>query len=361
MLDINVTKIKKIEELYVVIQCMGIIIAMFISKHILGNEIIFQGHIKMFMIIYLVYSILRIFIVFKNNNLRENIKYTPNFYLAIIDGFFLCSLLFLSKETIDAIVPVLYLYVIFQTILFKNVKSFISVLFISITYIIIKKQTNSFLSLEMFMNICFIFILNIILSLLIKDIRKLGRQIQYMLEDLKCKNDKLFQAASKDYLTNMYNHGSFYKHINKVLNNYKNDTYFCIAIFDIDNFKRINDTYGHLSGDLVIREIAEIMLKDTRKTDVAARYGGDEFSILFPDTCLENGIKICERIRKKIESHYFKNGAFNIKVTLSCGISVRKIEDVKLNEPVEFIDDVDKLLYKAKKCGKNQVKCKKAC
>lgn len=121
-----------------------------------------------------------------------------------------------------------------------------------------------------------------------------------------------------------------------------------IAIFDIDNFKRINDTYGHLEGDKILTGIVEIINENKRPRDILTRWGGEEFVILFPSTSLENAAKISERHRHEIADFDFSIGEH---VTCSFGVT----EYCEGDTPVTILRRADKLLYTAKASGKNVV------
>jgi diguanylate cyclase len=151
----------------------------------------------------------------------------------------------------------------------------------------------------------------------------------------------------------MYNH-KFFKEKYSELMTSSSGTVHSLALIDIDNFKKVNDTYGHTTGDYVLREISDIIRSSIRASDIAARYGGEEFAILFPETSKSEGKIICERIRSEIESHVFVFNKFQFSVTISCGLSCTLSQQ---SEPVEvlFLESVDKLLYKAKNSGKNRV------
>ncbi len=120
------------------------------------------------------------------------------------------------------------------------------------------------------------------------------------------------------------------------------------AIIDIDFFKKINDSYGHLCGDFVLKETAYLILENFRKTDLVFRYGGEEFVVILTETGAENAFIPLERLRKLIESYPFKYNGTAINLTVSIGISSNNVETVE-----EFLDNADKALYKAKQSGRN--------
>jgi len=116
---------------------------------------------------------------------------------------------------------------------------------------------------------------------------------------------------------------------------------------DIDNFKTINDTYGHLYGDYVLKRVAVTIKNNLRKTDIVGRYGGDEFFIILCDTSREEGYAMMERIRQKIHEIEWEK---DLVVTISGGIA-----EVESDELASLLKKVDQLLYKAKQKGKNLV------
>ncbi len=128
---------------------------------------------------------------------------------------------------------------------------------------------------------------------------------------------------------------------------------FTIAMLDIDNFKNINDKYGHIVGDCVLKKLAKIIKQHLRKSDFVFRYGGEEFLILLPSTKLEDAYRVLENIRKIIEKTYFYCDDKNIKITVSIGlVSVIPDESYTITD---IIKKADEKLYKAKREGKNRV------
>lgn len=124
---------------------------------------------------------------------------------------------------------------------------------------------------------------------------------------------------------------------------------FVLILFDVDNFKKINDTYGHDYGDIVLKSIAKNVKEQIRKSDIFARWGGEEFVLLLPSTAQEDGVKFAEKIRKNIEEIRFEKIS---KVTCSFGV----VSYAKGDDEESMIKRADKLLYKAKNAGRNCVK-----
>ena len=125
-----------------------------------------------------------------------------------------------------------------------------------------------------------------------------------------------------------------------------------LLLFDIDHFKRVNDNFGHLSGDHVLREIAELVREQVRREDCFARYGGEEFAVVLAETSLEAAREFAERLRERVEAHAFQVGSELIAVTISIGVAVMGKEQ---REPAAFLAAVDAHLYEAKAAGRNRV------
>lgn len=165
---------------------------------------------------------------------------------------------------------------------------------------------------------------------------------------IKEKNQVLFAETITDSLTNLKNRRCILDYLNMEINiSCKKDLPLSMAVLDIDNFSRVNDTKGHIVGDMTLSQVAEIMSKALRESDFVGRYGGDEFIVIYPNTELNYAAKVTERIRKAIEEHSFD---YNVDITISGGLSQYKGESLE-----EFINQADKNLYRAKEDGRNKV------
>lgn len=165
--------------------------------------------------------------------------------------------------------------------------------------------------------------------------------------DLEYKNKILTEKALIDELTNIYNFRAIKEYLGIQINESKiKETPLCIALFDIDNFKNLNDTKGHILGNEILINTANTIIKNIRKDDIAGRFGGEEFIIIFPNTDLKDAIKIAERVRVSIENNNF----LGINITISGGVS-----EYTNSEMIDFLDTTDKKLYEAKKTGKNKI------
>lgn len=152
---------------------------------------------------------------------------------------------------------------------------------------------------------------------------------------------KLTVSSYTDFLTNLFNRRYFYLRLNEEeAKASRKRTQLCIAMIDADNFKAINDTYGHAVGDVLLADLSAILTINTRVTDIVTRWGGDEFAIIFPDTSPENSLEIVERIRTKVEKKFS-----SYHLTISVGIiELRPDQDLK-----SLLNKADQALYQAKK------------
>jgi diguanylate cyclase (GGDEF)-like protein len=122
-------------------------------------------------------------------------------------------------------------------------------------------------------------------------------------------------------------------------------------MLDLDNFKHINDTFGHQAGDLVLRETSLLLRGCVRSSDIIARYGGEEIIVLLRGALLKDAVVVAEKMRKAIEGHLFRDGSVSVAVTASLGLTFFDHED----SSDSLIKRADQALYKAKTSGKNRV------
>ncbi|HYE69484.1 MAG TPA: diguanylate cyclase [Anaerovoracaceae bacterium] len=166
--------------------------------------------------------------------------------------------------------------------------------------------------------------------------------------ELEKKNTELNELTMRDSMTNLLNHKNSLRRLKEEVDRAKRIDYpLSVAMIDLDNFKLVNDTYGHQTGDEVLIRVSQILSESCRTTDVVGRYGGEEFIIIMPDTNDQDAALLLERIKTCIEGTSFKDG---IRITLSCGISELNGESVH-----GILKSSDMMLYEAKKKGKNRV------
>ena len=171
----------------------------------------------------------------------------------------------------------------------------------------------------------------------------------------KMEQAQLSNWANTDNLTQLYNFHYYQIYLEQELNHIKRSIkYMSIVIIDIDNFKTINDTYGHSAGNMVLKSISRIIMESVMEdTDIPIRYGGDEFLLLLPERRIDKAKKISENILKAVRNNKFNIKNKCIEVTVSIGISLIKLS-AKINKD-EFIKKADKALYQSKNTGKNKI------
>ncbi len=176
----------------------------------------------------------------------------------------------------------------------------------------------------------------------------------YLFEQVEDEKTRLEKLSLTDFLTGIYNIRYFYT---RIIEEFSRAQRYALPIsclmLDVDHFKRINDKFGHKTGDMVLREFAHLLKKHSRKSDVLARYGGEEFIILLPQTSTEGARSEAERIRKIIEDHKFRSLPNKERLTISVGISVSP--DNRITTHDDLISLADQALFVAKNSGRNRV------
>ncbi|MFN3480058.1 MAG: diguanylate cyclase [Thermodesulfovibrionales bacterium] len=161
------------------------------------------------------------------------------------------------------------------------------------------------------------------------------------------------QLATIDGLTGLYNHRAFQEKIETEIERARRfGSKVSLLMMDIDNFKRLNDTYGHNMGDEVLRRIGCKIVENVRHIDFAARYGGEEFAVVLPETNLEGAKITAERIREAIKDYRITHGKNLISVTVSIGVSTYPDS---ASSRMDLIEKADSALYEAKRSGKDRV------
>ncbi len=179
-------------------------------------------------------------------------------------------------------------------------------------------------------------------------------KIKHLQDDLKRSNELLLELSNTDHLTGLFNRRFLMEALDKeVQRARRKDGQVALLLLDIDHFKRVNDTHGHLQGDVVLQKVALHIQKELRSYDVAARYGGEEFVAVLPDTSLKEAFNVADRIRLSVQGMRFAGSLSNEQVTVSLGVALF---------PSPCFDDIDGLLrsadealYQAKERGRNRV------
>ncbi|TQV87608.1 YfiR/HmsC family protein [Aliikangiella coralliicola] len=171
--------------------------------------------------------------------------------------------------------------------------------------------------------------------------------------ELKQLNSKLYELATTDGLTNLYNRRYFFEAAQKeLLREKRTHSHSVLMMIDIDHFKNVNDTYGHPLGDQVIRVVADILKASMREYDIVGRLGGEEYAMMLMDCDINQATEIAVRLCKRVSEREIASDSISLRVTVSIGLSPVNIEDTDIEQSIVR---ADKALYKAKSSGRNRV------
>ncbi len=178
----------------------------------------------------------------------------------------------------------------------------------------------------------------------------------YQLETVESDREKYRWLATVDALTGCMNRRAFTDRLERELERVRRyNVELSILMIDLDRFKDVNDSFGHIVGDGVLRQLGDLLREEVRSVDLAARYGGEEFVILLPDTDLDGAVAFAERLRKRVEQKNFAQTGNPLRITVSVGVATASLEG-ELTEPESLIARADEALYRAKNEGRNRVR-----
>ena len=190
------------------------------------------------------------------------------------------------------------------------------------------------------------------------DLLRVGQTIFKYLSGSNIENkyhEEIYRLSTIDGLTETYNKRYFLDTLERELNRaHRYGRGMSLALFDIDNFKAVNDTHGHLAGDYVLRVLANLVSQNLRRQDILARYGGEEFAIILPEIDTQGCVLVCEKLRSLTEKHLFVFGNETMPITISLGIYSYDVAQ-GFTSTQAFIAEADSRLYAAKQGGRNRV------
>ncbi|HET9130706.1 MAG TPA: GGDEF domain-containing protein, partial [Terriglobia bacterium] len=196
--------------------------------------------------------------------------------------------------------------------------------------------------------------LNFSCETLIVEFRESKARAELLAADLKIANSKLRNAVFRDDLSGLYNHRFFHESLTGELEaaeRYRHAV--SVIMFDVDQFKTINDTHGHQIGDAVLKAVGQYLMRTSRASDIPARYGGDEFVILLRDTSLEGALVRAKTICSEIAATPIQADGISVDITVSVGVAgYHQRSPVSKNQ---LINLADKAMYKSKRDGRNRV------
>lgn len=183
--------------------------------------------------------------------------------------------------------------------------------------------------------------------------KEIGNELNTTSEKLRRAKDQLEVLAITDGLTEVYNHRYFMDQVHEKFEDAKKrSTPLSLLMIDIDHFKAFNDNYGHMTGDLVLKDIAQILKSSCRQEDIVARYGGEEFAIIMPHADFHQAEIVAKKILTAVENHHLPNEKEAPRITVSIGIGVT---EEHIDSADNLISSADKALYRAKSQGRNRV------
>lgn len=292
---------------------------------------------------------------------KRNYNLAAFLFFAMTTFIFLPFMYFANGGLFGSIPYFAVMYSGVIAVLFKGVKKaiFVSLYIITLTALfylelsypslIVKYITVNSQLVDVIISIYISVLLNIIcLNFGVKSYSNENKRAEELNKRLLLEKEKLEKLSVMDGLTNIYNHRFIMEYLEAQIQYCMKNNKVLSAIFlDVDNFKKINDNYGHQVGDFVLKRISETIQGSLRDTDLAGRYGGEEFLIVLPSKSIEDSYRIAERIRREIEELQWD---INIHVTLSGGVV--ELENERIHQ---LLDKADYLLYKAKRLGKNRI------
>ena len=172
--------------------------------------------------------------------------------------------------------------------------------------------------------------------------------------EMRMAQQKLAEMSVRDELTGMFNQRYFREALEREVSGAQRYGHgLALCMIDLDHFKRVNDTHGHLCGDRVLHEFGRLLNDSIRKYDVGCRYGGEEFAVILPDTSLDKALSLCERFRERVKEHEFTYENLTLHITTSVGVAARPAGGIITGR--QLVDLADKALYQAKSQGRNLV------
>jgi len=187
------------------------------------------------------------------------------------------------------------------------------------------------------------------------DLIKLGGAVFKFIEGGNIESlyhEEIYRMTILDGLTGIHNKRYFMEFLEReIARSKRHGRDLVLVMIDIDHFKNINDTHGHIAGDAVLQQLTRLISSVMRKDELISRYGGEEFTVLLPEADLNNAVSFAERIRRLVENHSFHYGGEDIQITISMGVAAYA-EELGIEE---FVRLADEQLYRAKEAGRNCV------
>lgn len=187
------------------------------------------------------------------------------------------------------------------------------------------------------------------------ELGELASAFNTMAAALEKSQTELTELATLDGLTGLYNHRTFYVLLRGELARAQRfNRPVSLLLLDIDHFKSVNDTHGHQAGDAILRELAQLLTRESREIDRISRYGGEEITVILPETDVDAAVVIAERLRARVEAHAFTTGSgATLRLTVSVGVASWPLHASNIQG---LVAEADTAMYAAKQAGRNRVK-----
>jgi diguanylate cyclase (GGDEF)-like protein len=189
------------------------------------------------------------------------------------------------------------------------------------------------------------------------ELGELQEAFNEMSTEINVERRRLTSESQSDSLTSLFNMRYFRRQLVEEFSRAQRYNHpLSLIMIDVDHFKSYNDRNGHPAGDIVLKEVARILIRNVRGTDIVARYGGEEFVVLLPETPADAAASVAEKIRKTVEEHHFPFRETQSGGRLTVSIGVGSFPDPRVTSDQDMIESADKALYAAKQNGRNQVR-----
>ncbi len=362
MLLININRIFYLTILSVTMRVL--MLGIFFLKSPTGDETQMIWRRGM-LIVHLIYLLIMLILAIASSQLRKKPK--VNLYMSVVQYTALMTILFLSilivslDQLITLSISPFLLACIASGLIFliKPLYSLIIYLIVYLIYFFMMgiTQTEVSILLSNRINGLTVSSLGWLLSFILWRYSVMNFQqksyIEYQKQKLEEKNKELKELARLDFLTNLINRRHFEERAREEIGLLgQSNSQICFLILDIDNFKEINDKYGHPTGDALLRKFSALLKSQLKEKDIISRIGGEEFALLLLDTDARQGILVGEKIRKRVEDEDFIINGQTIKITVSIGIAPIRGKSASYREGYRV---ADRALYNVKARGKNGV------
>lgn len=340
---LNLLRILVIGTVYTLFECVGLLLSTLGMFH---SDI--RGYVFVVVLFHIVYLPFLV-ISYRHKWFKSNISYellSNVYYIAVmLWASVFTTLVYLGNE--DITIYSIVLIVISAIFIIEPNRS--SVIYIANFVLFAGLVYSNVESVNAANAIVFKSLIVCVLALVVSQGNYISRKKLFdSNKELEEANEALKEKSVKDSLTHLYNNRYMFELLEKEASHARQyGSHLSLVMIDIDNFKRVNDVYGHLYGDEVIKKVSATIKSSTRECDVVGRYGGEEFIVILSDADKHTAISIAERIRQSVEALVFDKG---VSITVSIGVSELSDEN-----PKYLVGAADINLYKAKRSGKNRV------